>query len=137
MVLFGSLLVNSLTQVPLVQAGGGDVTNTRGLENPVVKGLAGSWLSGAESGSLFYKILGGVLRFMMILGAVLVLINLTQAAIAWIGSGGDSSKVEKARGRMTDAIIGLILLSGSYAIWVFVKNFLGVDLSFTLLTDPG
>ena len=112
-------------------------TQIAAIANPVLKGAAGSDLAGAESGSLFYQILGGILRFMMILGAVLVLINLLQAAIAWISSGGDSSKVEEARGRMTDAVIGLVILSSSYAIWLLIKNFLGVDLSFTLLTNPG
>ncbi len=103
------------------------------ITNPILKGEAGSDAPGAKDGSLLYKLISGLLSFMMIVGAILVLINLIQAGIDWISSGGDSGKIESARDRLTNAVIGLIILSASYAIWLLVKQFLGVSLSIKLL----
>lgn len=106
---------------------------TTGITNPILKGDSGSDLAGAESGSLFFKIISGLLAFMMLLGIILVLINLVQAAIDWIGSGGDTGKIEKSRDRLTNALIGLIVLAASYAVWTLVREFLGVELTIERL----
>jgi hypothetical protein len=103
------------------------------ITNPILEGDAGSDIEGAQSGSLFFDVIGGVLQFMMLLGALLVLINLLQAGIDWISSGGDSSKLEGARNRITNAVIGLILLSASFALWILVRDFLGIEMSFSPL----
>ena len=103
------------------------------ITNPILSGTAGNDESGAQSGSLFFEIIGGVLQFMMLLCALIALINLIQAGIEWIGSGGDSSKLESARGRITNTVIGLIMLSASFALWVLVRDFLGIELTFTPL----
>ena len=100
------------------------------ITNPILSGNAGRDERGAKSGSLFFEIIGGVLQFMMVLGAVIVLINLVQAGIEWIGSSGDSGKLESARGRITSSLIGLILLSASFALWILVRDFLGIEMTF-------
>ncbi|MFH1959344.1 MAG: hypothetical protein ABIJ22_03395 [Patescibacteria group bacterium] len=102
-----------------------------GIVNPLLQGATGHDIEAASDGSLFFSVLTGILQFMMVLGAIIVLINLLQAGIEWIGSGGDSTKLENARKRLTNAIIGIIILSASYAIWVVVtQNFLGINVSF-------
>ena len=100
------------------------------ITNPILSGNAGKDEVGAKSGSLFFEIIGGVLQFMMVLGAVIVLINLVQAGLEWIGSSGDTSKLESARGRITNSVVGLILLSASFALWVLVRDFLGIEMTF-------
>lgn len=105
-----------------------------GIVNPVVSGRTGSDAAAAESGSLFMMIISGILTFLMLLGAFLVLINLVQAAIDWISSGGDSSKVIKSRDRIIQSVIGILILSASYAIWrLVVGEFLGVNFVFSRL----
>ncbi len=100
------------------------------ITNPIVEGAAGSDVDAAKDGSLFFSIIGGILQFMMLIGALVVLINLLQAGFEWIGSGGDSSKLESARQRITNSVIGLIVLSASFALWVLVRDFLGIELTF-------
>ena len=79
-------------------------------------------------------IISGILTFLMLLGAFLVLINLVQAAIDWISSGGDSSKVTKSRDRIIQSVVGILILSASYAIWrLVVGEFLGVNFVFSRL----
>ncbi|MBU0576498.1 hypothetical protein KJ707_00995 [Patescibacteria group bacterium] len=100
------------------------------ITNPILKGKAGSDEIGAKSGSLFFQIISGILQFMMLLGALLVLINLILAGIEWIGSGGDKGKLETARGRITSSLIGLLVLSASFALWILIKEFLGIEMTF-------
>ncbi len=101
------------------------------VTNPILSGSMGTDATGAKSGSLFFTIINGILQFMMLLGALIVLINLLHASTDWIGSAGDSSKLEKARGRITHSVVGLVLLSASFAIWTYIRvNFLGIKLTF-------
>lgn len=103
------------------------------IRNPVISTEYGDNIDQAKSGSLLNTILSVVLSFMMVIGALLVLLNLVQAAINWISAGGDSSKVQKARDMIIQAIIGLIIMSATFAIWNILVQFLGVDLDYTIL----
>lgn len=109
-------------------------TQIAAITNPILQGATGGNAAGAqtsaESGSLFFAIISGALQFMMIVGVILVLINLLQSGIEWISGGGDNSKLEKARSRITNSLLGLFLLSGSFAIWLLIKNFLGIKITF-------
>lgn len=67
------------------------------------------------------------LNFVMVLGALLVFLYLIMGGIEWITSGGDKSKTESARNKITAAVVGLIILAASYAILLIVLNFLGFD----------
>jgi small-conductance mechanosensitive channel len=72
-------------------------------------------------------IIGSMLSTVMVVAVIIVLFILVQSAISWITAGGDSGKVEKARTRMMNALIGLIMLSATIAVMVAIQNFLGVD----------
>lgn len=70
-------------------------------------------------------LINGVLSFVMVIAALLVFLYLIMGGIEWITSGGDKSKTESARNKITGAVIGLIVLAASYAILLIVLNFLG------------
>lgn len=73
----------------------------------------------------FGDLLNGVLSFVLIIGALLVLFYLILGGIEWITSGGDKGKTEGARNKITAAVIGLIVLAAAWAILTVVLNFLG------------
>jgi len=73
----------------------------------------------------FGGLLNGVLSFVLIIGALLVLFYLILGGIEWITSGGDKGKTEGARNKITAAVIGLIVLAAAWAILTLVLNFLG------------
>lgn len=84
------------------------------------------------SGSTFPEWLSRIAGGVMVIGALLVLIYLLWGGIAWITAAGDSNKVSAARDKITQAIIGLIVLAASLAIFMLVQSFLGVKiLNFT------
>ena len=82
-------------------------------------------LSGSQTD--FGGWLGSVLSGAMTVAALLVLLYLVWGAMEWIFAGGDSSKVQKARDRMTQAVVGLIVLASTIAIFNFLQIFLGLD----------
>ena len=73
------------------------------------------------------SLISGLLNFVMLIAALLVFLYLIWGGIEWITSGGDKSKTEGARNKITAAIIGLIVLAASYAILQLALNFLGFE----------
>jgi len=71
----------------------------------------------------------------LVAGVVVFFFILITGAIQWITSGGDKQGVEAARGKVTNAIIGLVILFAAYAIIRLVGVFFNVELlNFTLPT---
>jgi len=66
-----------------------------------------------------------ILRAVLAIGALLVFGYLVMGGIEYITSGGEKSKTESARNKITAAIVGLIILAASWAILNLALNFLG------------
>jgi len=77
------------------------------------------------------SVISSLLSFIMALAALMVFIYLIWGGIQWITSGGDKSKTEEARNKITAAVIGLIVLAASYAILQIGLKLLG----FTSIGD--
>ena len=71
------------------------------------------------------SVINGVLSFVMVIAALLVLGYLIMGAMEWITSGGDKGKTEAARNKITAAVVGIIILAASFAILNLVLNFIG------------
>jgi hypothetical protein len=107
------------------------------LTNPAVEGNFGSGSDEAASGSTFAQYLVFFWNALISIGAVFVLIYFIWGALGWITSSGDKGKLESARDRITQAIIGLIILVGSYAIIGFVGEiFFGDTFSILQINVP-
>lgn len=68
-----------------------------------------------------------ILRAVMLIAGLLVFVYLIWGGIEWITSGGDKGKTENARNKITAAVIGLVILAASYAIFQIVLSLLGVQ----------
>jgi len=70
--------------------------------------------------------LAGVLtffiRFFFVLGGIMALLYLLLGAFAWITSGGDKEAVTAAREKITNAIIGVILIVAVLAVIVTLEQ---------------
>ncbi|HUC94595.1 MAG TPA: pilin [Candidatus Saccharimonadales bacterium] len=70
-----------------------------------------------------------------IIGAVVFFFMLLIGAIKWISSGGDKQKVEDAKGTLTNAFIGLVILFAVFAILGLLDIFFNINLlKFTIPT---
>ncbi len=65
-----------------------------------------------------------VVNAAIILAAILAFVYLIWGGVQWITSGGDKGSLEEARGRITNAIVGLVIVAASWAIFGLVQNIL-------------
>lgn len=90
------------------------------------QGLSGAEFHSSSDGG-FGVLFGSMLRVAIILAALLVLGFLVMGAIEWITSSGDKGKIESARGKISNAIIGILVLAAVIAVFTLLQEFLGID----------
>lgn len=84
---------------------------------------------GNQTGESFLsKLLPALISAMLVVGVVVFLFVFLSGAIAWITSGGDKGKLEGAKQTLSNALIGLTLLLGFYAIVSLIECFFGIGL---------
>ena len=67
-------------------------------------------------------------RSVVTVGGLAVLIFLIWGGIEWLTAGGDKTRVETGQKMISNAVIGLAVLVGSYAIALFVQNALKINI---------
>jgi len=70
-------------------------------------------------------LIGNFIGVAIIVAALMTLIYLIWGGFEWISSGGDKAGLEKARSRITNAFIGLVLVILAWAIISLAGKFLG------------
>ena len=75
--------------------------------------------------------LGGAIskgiQLMVGVAGILLFVFLVWGGIEWITSGGDKTKVENARNRITNALIGLAIVALAWAIQALLTNLFGLN----------
>jgi len=74
---------------------------------------------------LFKNIVSAVLAF----SGVVLFVMLLVGGFSFLFSGGDPKQVQKAQGTITNAIIGLVVIVGSYLILKIIEVFTGVTVT--------
>ncbi len=54
---------------------------------------------------------------------------LVYGGISWISAGGDKGKLEEARSKITNGIIGLAIVASAWAIYKLVDYFFGIGIA--------
>lgn len=107
-----------------------------GLYNPAT-GRLNTDTTAASTGITFVSYFITIWQALITVGGLLVIIYFLWGAIEWITAGGDSGKVGKARDKITQAVIGLVLLVGSFVIIAFLGGlFFGRDFDLFRMTFP-
>lgn len=80
----------------------------------------------------------GLLSIVLVIASILLLLYLIWGAVQWITSGGDKGKLESARNRITQAVIGIIVLGSVIAVFILVQRFMGIGgFNFTFASGSG
>jgi len=74
-----------------------------------------------KSASLADIVAAGINGFLALIG-IIFLVYIIYAGYLWLGASGNEEQVKKAKEQIQNAIIGLIVVVGSYAIVNFVLN---------------
>lgn len=75
-----------------------------------------------------------VVQALTALVGVAVFIMFVVGGFSFIFAGGDQKKLEKARGTLTNAILGVVVIVAAYLILLTIKTLTGVDV--TTFTVP-
>lgn len=103
-------------------SGNGVITNpTLGntIQNVVANGNPTTFLS---------KIISNLVTLGFIVGSLIFFAVLMTGAIQWISSGGDKQALETAKGKITHALIGLVILFAAFAIIKLIEHFFGISI---------
>lgn len=121
----GSLLLLTILflSTPLLASSAGlglidDTKKDQKIANDAFQANAG--FDAATSGTTLPTAVGLVIRvFIGLLGTIFLILILT-AGWNWFTAQGDSKKIETAKAKMINAVIGLVIVVSAYAITVFV-----------------
>ena len=106
----------------LLAGGGADYWKEQ-INNPLLGTL------GKKSGVEFFQtFIPGLVSLALIVGALIFFFMLVMGAIAWISSSGDKQALEGARGKITNAIIGLVILLSVFAVLNLIQYFFGIKI---------
>lgn len=62
------------------------------------------------------------IRMVLVVGMVLVLVYLLWGAFDWITGGGEQEKIDKARQKITNAILGIIIMVAALGLFMVVTG---------------
>lgn len=100
------------------------------IQDPTLNRKVSGWANGIVIPDFFYENVGEFLNFFLrivvVASALLTFFYLIWGALEWITSGGDKGNIERARSKMIAAVIGLVLVSASLAIYLLVLQFFGI-----------
>lgn len=82
----------------------------------------------ATIGSLA-SVFSNILQAVVALSGILLFVMLVIGGFNFLFSSGDQKKLEKAKGTVTNAILGLIILVCAYLILFVIKTITGVDVT--------
>ncbi len=105
------------------------------ISNPVIGELGQP--EDVGSGSKFIGYTVYLWRTSISLGALAVILYFIWGAFEWLTAGSDSKKTENARHKITNAVIGLILMVSSFTLLSFISKVLfGGNFDLLRLTFP-
>lgn len=64
----------------------------------------------------------------LLVASLATFLYLLYGGVEWIISGGDKGKIDAAKQKITQAIIGLAIVASSWAIFQLITYFFGIDI---------
>lgn len=116
--------------IETIQAAGGGA-GTGSITNPAL----GDNLQNLEGASFFDRLLSTGITLFFIVGGIVFLIMLISGGVQWITAAGNKDQLEGAQKRITNALIGIVVLFSVYAIVRLVGSIFGINI-LTIDIDP-
>jgi len=101
--------------------------NTRLLAD-IYNPVTGELGTGGDGGSAIATLMGRLFITALTIGGLALLLYLAWGGLSWLTAGSDKAKVEEARSRITNAIIGMAFLVATVAIVLVLNTIFGFDL---------
>jgi hypothetical protein len=84
--------------------------------------------AGVSSVENIGNLIGAGVGTAFLISFLLVFVMLVWGGIQWVTSGGDKENTQKARDRITHALVGVAIIGGAWALMKLVELFFGVNI---------
>src|SRR3989339_449434 len=71
-----------------------------------------------------------------IVSGIAFFVYLVMGGVQWLTSGGDKAKIESSQKMISAALIGLAIVASSYAVYMIVLEFFGINLDALCTENP-
>lgn len=102
------------------------------ITNPAIPGLGDG-----DGGVALATLIAALWRAVIMVGGLALLLFLLWGGLEWVMAGGDKTKLENARNKITQGIMGMAILAASLAIAIFLREVFGFDLLQPEFFGPG
>jgi hypothetical protein len=102
------------------------------ISGPGLGPLANQTGAGSALGDIT-RIVSAVIGFMTVAAGIWFIFQFLIGGYTWLSSMGDKQRLEAARNRIVNALIGLVIVVAGWAILSLLGQFLGWDI---LISDP-
>lgn len=94
------------------------------IENPALEQIK------TKTGIVFFQeLIPALVTLGFVIGSLVFFFLLITGAITWITSGGDKTKLEGARTRLSNAIVGFVILILAFAIAQLLETFFHIHIT--------
>ena len=100
------------------------MTLAQEIRNPAL----GPALQGKSGLGFFQTFIPNLVGLALVIGVLVFFFIMLMGAIQWIASGGDKAAVEAARGKITNAIVGVVILLALFALLKIIEDFFGINI---------
>ena len=109
-------------EVPLPPIGGSEGLGPWG--NIVKEGGADV----TKAGTVFNQIISNIIGVITIIGGIWFIFTFILGAFSFLTAGGDKAKMEDASKKITQGVIGIVVLAGAYALISLLGTILGYNI---------
>ncbi len=81
-----------------------------------------------EAGNILENVLSAVIGLITVATSLWFMLQVFLGALSWVSAGGDAQKVEGARERITNAIIGLIIVVAAWSLVGIIGTLFGLKI---------
>jgi hypothetical protein len=93
--------------------------------NPAIPG--GYNRPGVQGNILITEMIGNLLTAALGIATIILLVWIVMGGFEWILSNGEKQGLENARNKITNGIIGLVIIALAVAIFIFIGEVLGIN----------
>ena len=99
-----------------------------GIDNPVLGPSLQDILKNQGGIGFFQTFLPNLIGLAFVIGVLIFFFIMLIGAIQWISSGGDKAALESARGKIANALVGVVILFVLFALLKIIEDFFGINI---------
>lgn len=105
------------------------------IHNPALpEGIGGA--AGDDGAVAIATVMGNLYQTVVMVGGLALLLYLAWGGINWITAGGDKGKIDDAKNKITNAIVGMGILVAVVAIINLLTGVFGIDILNPTVPEP-